>query len=124
MATSLQQAAALFKTLSDFFKAESSSAGSVVGSPNPPNFRDYVSAIDFSELLRISLNEQGGNPSFINGASVDTIHHASAVLREYNMCNMNKNYYTVVRSATADTESTFFTNKGILVDAQLKGTSR
>jgi len=122
--TAIDQAAALYKALSDFFLSEASSASSSSTSPNPAEFRDYTANIDYSELLRISLNDQKGNPSFVNGSSIDTIHHAAAVIRENNMCNRSKTSYTISRSSSAGDESTFFVNRGLVIDARLKGKVR
>lgn len=119
--TAIVQASVIYKTLSDFFKSEGLSAASADASPDPTEFRDFTGVIDYSELLRHALMDQKANPSLRNGATIDTIHHASAAIREYDMCTKNKLSYTLSRVSDANSESIFYINRGLLMDAQLRG---
>ena len=120
----VSQAASLYSTLIAFFRSESSSAYPSLTSPDPHEFRDYIGPIDYSEIYLMTLSNQKSNASFRNGAAIDTVHHASAVLREYGMCTNMKMSYVLNRASDAGIESAFYSTRGQLMDTQLKGNAR
>lgn len=94
-----------------------------------PDFTTYISAIDYSELHRITDQSQAGSASYPNGAAIESVHHIMSVLREFGLRTTNKasyyangigdmsnesNYYATLKTATVSTLSGIVTPGGSL----------
>lgn len=60
---------------------------------NLPNFNDYVSTFDFSELHRMSTSRAGDTASYQNGAAIENINQMIAINREYDLRTKGKQAY-------------------------------
>jgi hypothetical protein len=97
LTTDVSQAEAQLKSinndLADYFRAVANSLKSGV---SPPLIQDVVAGFDYSELQRRSQQADKRSPDFGAGVAGDTIYHAFAATREFNLAAMSKyDFYTV-----------------------------
>ena len=114
----LAQLTNLYKILADYNRALSSS---VSGSAAYPEFKDTAQFIDYTELQRNCLQAQKDLPRYSNGASIETTHHAVAVLREESMCIMSKRSYVALQAAEASAEAAYYDRQSIFMSNTMAG---
>lgn len=94
-----------------------------------PDFKTYITTIDYSELHRVADQAQSGSANYPNGAAIESIHHITSVLREYALRTKSKadyygdgqgeatdeaNYYSTLKTSTVSTLSGIVTPGGTL----------
>lgn len=119
----VSQSSNLYKILADYNTALSAAVLDTTQSSAYPEFKDVAQFIDYSELLRNCLNNQKSMPRFSNGASIETTHHAVAVLREENMCLMRKTSYITLQATEAATEADYYNKQGMFMASAIQGLS-
>src|SRR5579859_2539838 len=85
-----------------------------------PNFSTYLTGVDYSELHRMTDQSQSGSANYPNGAAIESIHHITAVIREFGILTKSKadyyadgmndstdesNYYATLKTSTVSTLS-------------------
>ena len=73
-----------------------------------PEFSDYVSNLDYSELHRVALTGQIGSASYPGAAAVENVHHMTAINREYGIRQKSKADYYDDGQTDSGNESDFY----------------
>ena len=81
--------------LAKFFSDLNKFVKDLTGTVLPPEFDDVATALDFSELHRMSTSRVADSASFENGAAIENIHLMVAINREFNLRSKTKlDYYS------------------------------
>ena len=120
---SVDQLNNIYKTLEDYQKALLASVSDTTGSVEYPSFQDVAHFLDYSELIRSSLSSQRDMPRYANGPSIETINHASAVLRESVMCTFSKSDYVSRQATESANEAAFYNKQGMFMTSTFQGNS-
>jgi hypothetical protein len=73
-----------------------------------PEFSDYVSNLDYSELHRVALTSQIGSANYPGGAAVENVHHMAAANREYGIRQKSKADYYADGQTDSGNESDYY----------------
>lgn len=73
-----------------------------------PDFNTYVTGIDYSELHRLTALAQEGSSNYPNGSAIETIHHATGILREFGLRTKSKADYYADAAGEATDESNYY----------------
>lgn len=83
------------------------------GETVPPDFKDYVESLDYSELLNMVSARYSDSASFENGAAIENISTMVSILREYGLRNKGKIEYYSDASADYLSESNFYATMNV-----------
>ena len=86
----LGQSDAIYTALSTFFEDTRVALSAGAAFPELPAI---VSSLNYTELQRLASMASDGSASYLVGSAVETIHMATAVIREYGMRSKNKSEY-------------------------------
>lgn len=86
-----------------------------------PDFNDFISTFDFSELHRIALLRSGDSASYENGAAIENIHSMVGINREFGLRQKNKIEYYADASSEARTESDLYATAKVFWVNMLSG---
>ena len=109
------------QSLAGFFNALSKHLADPTGTMPPPEFRDIVESLDYSELHRMTFVRSGDAASHENGAAIENVHQMAALTREYGMASKTKSDYYTDGAAEADRESVFYSNMKVFWVSMLSG---
>jgi len=111
MATSpaFVQLEAFHEALVDYFQALSQA---VTAGSAPPDPAEYLGDIDYSDLLTMSLLGQLGGVNPPVGVSIDVVHNAEAVIREYGMSMKSKASIYEDGIADSSQEAAYYKDRG------------
>lgn len=73
-----------------------------------PDFRDYITGTDYSELHRLASQSQEGSSNYPNGAAIENTHHINAITREFGLRTKSKSDYYGDGASDATTESNYY----------------
>lgn len=117
----LGQAEVSNQALAEFFNTLSKHLADPAGTALPPEFRDVVEKLDYSELHRMTFIRANDAASYENGAAIENVHQMTALLREFNMASKKKSDYYRDGASEADRESIFYSNMKVFWVSMLSG---
>lgn len=119
--SSLGQAENSNQALAEFFNALSKHLADPEGAALPPEFRDILDKLDYSELHRTTFVRANDAASYENGAAIENVHQMAALLREYGMASKRKSDYYREGASEADRESIYYSNMKVFWVSMLNG---
>jgi hypothetical protein len=86
-----------------------------------PEFSDYTSQVNYTELHRIALTSQIGSANYPGGAAVENVHHMAAVTREYSIRQKSKADYYADGQTDSGNESSYYSAMSSYYTNMLQG---
>lgn len=112
------QSQTIYDTLSTFFR---STSDTIVSGGTFPVISDVATGLQFTELLRLATQASSSTPSFRTGSAVETIHLASAILREYGLRVKSKSEYYSDGVSDHKNESDYYNSQKFSQNNMLSG---
>lgn len=112
------QAQAIYSSLAQYF---SDMTNYHLNGGACPDFTTYVSAVDYSELHRVTSNQQSISANYANGAAIESIHHIVSVVREFVIRTKSKGDYYGDGQSEATSESNYYSTLKTSMVSTLSG---
>lgn len=99
------QSEAIYTALNNFFTQAQSA---VQSGGTFPSMSDQATNLAYTELLRLVTQSSDYSANYVGGSAVETIHLATAMLREYAMRTKPKSEYYIAGAADHSIEADYY----------------